>query len=98
MPLTPTNQGGPGGLFGPQFGIGLGIIALIGGIIVVLSGTAQGGGMWGGLSIAGFGLLLASSGGLMSARALSEIQARLLLTAGIVGGIVCFGATIMLLK
>ncbi|MBA3470086.1 MAG: hypothetical protein H0T53_10615 [Herpetosiphonaceae bacterium] len=98
MPLIPTNQGGPGGLFGPQFGIGLGIIAFIGGVIVVLSGTEQGGGMWGGVSIAGFGLLLACSGGMMSDRVQSATQSRLLLIAGIIGGIVCFGATIMLLR
>jgi hypothetical protein len=98
MPLIPTNQGGPGGLFGPQFGLGLGTIALIGGILVVLSGTEQGGGRWGGLTIAGFGLLLASSGGLMSERVLAPALARLLLIAGIIGAIVSFGSAIMLLR
>lgn len=98
MPLTPTGHGGPGDLFGSQFGVGLGIIAFIGGLIVVLSGTQQAGGIWGGLAIAGFGLLLASSGGLMSDRVQSPAVSRLLLVLGIVGGVVSFGSTMMLLR
>ncbi len=92
MPLI--GHGGPGAGMNTQIALGLGTIALVGGLFVALTGLDR----WGGATIAGFGLLLISLGGMMSERVSAEPWGRILLGLGIIGGLVALVGAILLLR
>ena len=92
MPLT--GHGGPSSGMNTQIALGLGTVALLGGLVVALTGIDR----WGGMTIAGFGLLLCSMGGMMSERVPPEPWGRILLGLGIIGGLVSFVGAIVLLR
>lgn len=94
MPLTPWGHGGPGPQVSTQIALGFGAIALVGGSIVLALGIDR----WGGLTIAGFGLLCLAMGGLMSERVQGKTLNLALLAAGVVGGLASLLAAIMLLR
>lgn len=92
MPLT--GHGSPGSGMNTQIALGLGAIAFVGGLIVALTGIDR----WGGITIAGFGLLLGSMGGMMSERVSAEPWGRILLGLGIIGGLVALVGAVTLLR
>lgn len=94
MPLTPTGHGGPLDSASPKLAFGLGIIAVIGGIIVSVTGTD----LWGGFMILGFGGLLVTTGAMMSERFQSPVQSRLLVCLGLLAGVIAFGSAVMVLR
>ncbi|HYF63061.1 MAG TPA: hypothetical protein VD886_09640 [Herpetosiphonaceae bacterium] len=94
MPLTPFGHGGPGPQASIQIALGFGVIALIGGSAILALGSDP----WGGLTIAGFGLLCLAMGGLMSDRVKGGLANGALLAAGVVGGLASLAAAIMLLR
>lgn len=94
MPLTPWGHGGPGPQISIQVALGFGAIALVGGAVILALGIDR----WGGLTIAGFGLLCLAMGGLMSDRVQGQLANGVLLAAGLAGGLASLAGAVMLLR
>jgi hypothetical protein len=88
MPITP--HGSPGdlpGMLGERTALVVGAIMLLGGLLV----TLVAGQLLDGLMLGGFGLALLGWGGLQA----RPEQARLFLGLGVLGGLVAFGAALV---
>lgn len=96
MPIVPHGQPGiPGGMHGPGGGISaraaliFGCIVLVGALLVATLAERP----IDGLMLGGFGLLMIAWSGLISGRG----SPRLLLALGVAGGLLAFGAALILM-